>query len=243
MMISCVLRRASGRAPLSLVALVAAISTFACASASDPMRRQACYDPDSQLAQVLAALEANGAGSCWEPQTGETSSRCDALRREIERLALVCPNHVPTLMANAVIAHETRQSEKAQQFLDRIFERPSSHPDAAVLRARIAIEEGDLSFARRLLKQQIVLAPGHAGLHETYGAVLYLTRELDESRRELAKAEALGAPRWRMAYHLGLIAEAAGRLDEAQRLYAEVLDKHPGWPPAESRLKALRAPH
>jgi tetratricopeptide (TPR) repeat protein len=232
----------SRRVALTVIVVVAAIATTACAASSELTRRQECYNPDGQLAQLLAALDANRASGCWDREIHDPPSTCEGLRGEIERLALVCPNHVPTLMTNAVMAHETWQSEKAQQFLDRIFERPSSHPDAAVLRARIAIEQGDLSFARRLLKQQVVLAPGHAGLHETYGAVLYLTRELDESRRELVKAEALGAPRWRLAYHLGLVAEAAGRLDEAQRLYAEAVEKNPGWAPAQSRLKALRTP-
>jgi hypothetical protein len=51
----------------------------------------------------------------------------------------------------------------------------------------------------------------------------------------------LGAPRWRIAYHLGLIEEASGRGDEASRLYAEALQGNPGWAPADSRLKALRA--
>ena len=36
-------------------------------------------------------------------------------------------------------------------------------------------------------------------------------------------AGALGAPRWRIAYHLGLIEETAGRSDEARRLYQEAV--------------------
>jgi tetratricopeptide (TPR) repeat protein len=221
---------------------VAAMLAAACASSGELTRRQECYDPDQQLAQVLAALEANRSSGCWNWEVHDPPSTCEGLRREIERLAVVCPNHVPTLMTNAVFAHDARHSEKAQQFLDRIFERPSSHPEAAVLRARIAIEDGDLPFARRLLKQQITLAPGHAGLHETYGAVLYLARELDEARSELNRADALGAPRWRVAYHLGLVAEAGGRREDAQRLYAEAVEKNPAWEPAQSRLKALRTP-
>jgi hypothetical protein len=58
---------------------------------------------------------------------------------------------------------------------------------------------------------------------------------------ELSMAGALGAPAWRVAYHRGLIEEASGRLAQASRFYEEALQGNPGWPPAESRLKALRA--
>jgi tetratricopeptide (TPR) repeat protein len=102
------------------------------------------------------------------------------------------------------------------------------------------VEQGDLPFARRFLEAQIRLAPDHAGLHETYAAALFLGGAMDDARRELTTAGRLGAPRWRVAYHLGLLEEAAQRLDEARRLYAEALAAHPGWEPAQARLNALR---
>ena len=92
-----------------------------------------------------------------------------------------------------------------------------------------------------MLEAQINLAPDHPGLHETYASALYLSGQLPEARRELTAAGALGAPRWRIAYHLGLVEEASGRLDEASRYYAEALAGNPTWAPAASRLKALRA--
>ena len=154
---------------------------------------------------------------------------------------LVCPLHAPTLMANAVVAYDERQPIKAQQYLDQILAQPRSYPDAVVLRSRIAIEEGNLPFARRLLEQQIRLVPDHAGLHETFGAALYLDGQLEDATRELTSAAGLGAPGWRIAYHLGLVDEAAGRFDEALKHYAEALAGNPGWAPAQSRANALRA--
>jgi tetratricopeptide (TPR) repeat protein len=202
--------------------------------------RQVCSNPDAQLARVLQPLEDLRAKGC-DDGANRGASECEQLRREIERLSLVCPGHVPTLMANAVIAYDEHRPAQSQQFLDQILSRAQSHPDAAILRARIAIEEGNLPFARRLLEQQINLAPDHAGLHETYGAVLYLGGQLLEARHELTTASALGAPRWRIAYHLGLIEESAGRVDDALRYYAEALEGNPGWTLAQARLNALRA--
>jgi len=220
------------------VALAGSLMAVACKTTS-PLVRQECNNPDAQLARVLQPLEALRAKGCDGGERG--GSECERLRRELERLAVICPGHAPTLMANAVLAYDEHQPVKSQQLLDLILAQPRSYPDAAVLRARIAIEEGNLPSARRLLEQQIRLVPDHAGLHETYGAALYLGGLLPEARRELKTAGALGAPRWRIAYHLGLVEEASGRFDDARRYYAEALEANPGWAPAQSRLNALRA--
>jgi tetratricopeptide (TPR) repeat protein len=213
------------------------LMTIGCATTS-PLVRQQCFNPDAQLADVLEPYEALRARGC-EVERG--TSECDRLRREIERLAAVCPGHVPVLMANAVLAYDDNRPAEAQQVLDLILSRPRPFPEAAILRARIAIEEGNVPFARRLLEQQIKLVPDQPGLHETYAAALYLDGNLSVARDELTMAAVLGAPRWRIAYHLGLIEEASGRGDEASRLYAEALQGNPGFAPADSRLRALRA--
>jgi hypothetical protein len=70
---------------------------------------------------------------------------------------------------------------------------------------------------------------------------LFLDGKMAEARGELTMAGLLGAPRWRIAYHLGLIEEALGLGAEAGKFYAEALQGNPGWAPADSRLKALRA--
>ena len=224
------------------LALLLAVSVWgsACATTS-PLLRQQCDNADAQLAMVLQPLEALRAKGCDTGAVKRGGSECERLRVELERLVLVCPGHAPTLMANAVVAYDEQQSIKAQQYLDQVLSQPRPYPDAAVLRSRIAIEEGNLPFARRLVEQQLRLVPDHAGLHEAYGALLYLGGQLGESAQELTAAAALGAPAWRIAYHLGLVDEAAGRFDEAQKHYAEALAGNPEWAQAQSRANALRA--
>lgn len=212
----------------------------ACAQRS-PLLRQECHDPDAQLAAVLRPYEALRAQGCGPDTLRRGRSECERLQAEIERLMVICPAHAPTLMANAVIAYDEGRPVDAQQLLDVVLSQPRPYPDAAVLRARIAIDEGNVPFARRLAEQQIRLVPDHAGLHEVHAAALYLDARFSEAQAELATAGALGAPRWRIAYHLGLIEEAAGRTAEASRLYAEALEGNPGWGPAQSRLNGLKA--
>ena len=223
------------------VAVAACLVTMSACASRSPIVRQQCYNPDAQLAAVLPPFEALRAKGCDPAAVERGTSECERLQREIERLAVVCPGHAPTLMANAVIAYDDQRPAESQQLLDLILSQPRAYPDAAVLRARIAIEEGNVPFARRLLAQQIRLVPDHSGLHETHAAALYLEGNLPEARNELTMAGVLGAPRWRIAYHLGLIEETSGRADEAAKLYTEALAGNPGYEPAESRLKALQA--
>jgi tetratricopeptide (TPR) repeat protein len=221
-------------------AMVVWVAVTGCATHS-PLLRQQCYDPDAQLAEVLRPLEALRAKGCSAGTSRAAGSECDRLEAEIARLAVVCPGHAPTLMANAVIAYDEHRPQESQQYLDQILSQPRPFPDAAVLRAQIALEEGNIPFARRLLEQEIMLVPDHAGLHEVHAATLFVDRRLDEARAELTRAAALGAPRWRIAYHLGMIEELSGHPDEAARLYMEALQGNPAFAAADSRLRGLRA--
>lgn len=222
------------------VAVVWSATSLACATTS-PLTRQLCYNPEAQLATVLRPLEDLRAKKCQVENSATGPAQCARLQQELQRLLVVCPGYAPALVANAVVAYDDRQPVQAQQFLDEVLGQPGRYPDAAVLRARIAIEEGNVPFARRLLEQQIRLVPDHAGLHETLGATLYLDGRLPEATRELTTARTLGAPAWRVAYHLGLIEEAAGRFDAASNYYGEALQGNPSWPQAQSRFNALRA--
>jgi len=219
--------------------IVVWIAVTGCAVHS-PLLHQQCYDHDVQLADVLRELEEHRAKGC-SSGTSAAGSECDHLEAEIARLAVVCPGHAPTLMANAVIAYDEHRPQDSQQYLDLILSQPRPYPDAAVLRAQIALEEGNVPFARRLVEQEIMLVPDHAGLHEVRAATFFVDRRLDDARAELVRAGALGAPRWRVAYHLGMIEELSGHPDQAARLYMEALQGNPAFTAADSRLRALRA--
>ena len=110
-------------------------------------------------------------------------AECERLAREIARLGVVCSAHVPTLMANAVIAYDEHRPAESQQMLDVILAQPRGYPDAAVLRARIAIEEGNVPFARRLLGQQITLVPGR-GVTNIRARASMIDAEVEWNKRE-----------------------------------------------------------
>lgn len=176
-------------------------------------------------------------GGC-DPDNGQ---RCDLLRIRIERLSIDCPNHPDVLMANALLAFEARNFVRAQQVLDEVFSLSVTYPEAAVLRARIALEQGNTPFALRFLAEQIQKTGDDASLRETYASALYIAGRWDEAVRELTVAQNLGAPAWRVAYCQGLIEEAGGKFEAAKARYQDAVKAKPGWKTAESRLKTLVA--
>lgn len=174
---------------LSTAATVA-ILVAGCATRPTLIQQRQCYDADAQLGEVLRELETRRANGC---EAGGGAA-CLRARAAVERQLTVCQAHAPTMMANAVLAYDEGRPVIAQQLLDQILSQARTDPDAAVLRSQIAIEEGNLPFARRLLEQHLKLVPDHAGLHEAYGALLYLVGQMADTRRQLETARALGAP-------------------------------------------------
>jgi len=185
--------------------------------------------------ELNAALQTPG--GCED--TG--GAKCEALRAEIERLSVDCPNNPEVVMANALLAFDARNFARSQQLLDELFSLGVSSPEAAVLRTRIALEQGNVPFALRFAEQQIRQIGDDPSLRETYASALYLVRRWDEARAQLQTAQQLGAPVWRIAYGQGLIAEADGKFDEAKLRYQAALQARPGWKQADSRLRALIA--
>lgn len=228
-------RFAAGRP--SVLATVCALVLVACQSPpSHP------HDPSVLLRERLIAWrEVRAQGWTCEDRAGESSPLvdCERISREIARLAVEFPRNPDVLLANASIAHALRRPEEAQGYLDRLLQIQPIRPDAAVLRSRVALAEGNLRLARRLLEEQIELVPDHAGLREALASVFYLEGETEAARRSLDAAAGLGAPRWRVAYNRGLVAEAEHKLDEAARHYEEALRGAPEFHPARSRLRGL----
>jgi tetratricopeptide (TPR) repeat protein len=220
------------------ILLTTAIPALLCAGCSSPEPRN---EPDEMLAPRVAAWERS--------KTGESSARDlvkdteihdpDLIRHQIQELAVVYPGHVPTLMANAIVSYDSKDPARAQQYLDRVFAICPAHPEGAILRSRIAIEEGNLGFARKLLEEQVHLTPDAAGLREALSGVYYLSSRLDDARASLDAAARLGSPPWRVSFNRGLIEEAAGHSVEAKHFYQETLTLNANCAAAGSRLRGL----
>ena len=186
-------------------------------------------DPAGELRSLLDQLESH---------TDEGSYGEEA-RRKLARLSAKYPRDVDLHFANAVYAAQDGDIARATPHLDSLFRITSVHPEAAILRAELALKEGNLRLAIRVLDEQSRLVPDHAGLREMLGSAYYFLGEYRASWDELQQASRLGTPRWRVAYHQGLVAEAEGRAEDARRLYEDSFRLNPDFRPAASRARAL----
>jgi tetratricopeptide (TPR) repeat protein len=220
------------------VLFLLAYGATSCASGSFGHRDPNC-NPDERLEGLVAAYDECHNGH--QQTSHDLIFDCSSEWLAIERLATEFPHHVPTLMANAVIAYDERDKVKAKRYLDAIFSIENSYPQAAVLRSRVAIDEGNMPMARRVIEMQIAYTPNEPSVREAYSSILYMSRDLEGATREIAVAEKQGAPPWRVAYNRGLIAEAAGRTADAQRQFQAALDANPEFTPARARLTGAKA--
>ncbi len=207
----------------------AVLGAYSVASGCATMTLEGPDDPASELRSLLDELES---------RTDEGNHGEDA-RRRLARLSAKYPRDVDIHLANAVYAAQDADPAGARFHLDALFRIVSVHPEAALLRAELAMKEGNLPLALRVLDEQIRLVPDHPGLRETRGSVYYFRGEYRAAWEELQRALSLGAPGWRVAYHKGLVAEAEGRSEDARTLYENSLRLNPDFQPAASRARAL----
>lgn len=199
-------------------------------------------DPDLRLAELLDQLGSareRGPNRLALLEHEQVIADSGHLRNDLERLAVEFPWHAPTLFANAVLSHQLRDDVRAATFLDRILDLGGRQPEAAELRARIALESGNLAYAQRLLGEQVALAPDAPELREVRAAAEWLAGDFAAAERELAAAAALGAPEWRVAYHRGLLAEQQGDRAAALRWYEHAVAANPDCAEAAARRRAL----
>jgi len=215
-----------------------ALCLAGCASSSFGHRDDAS-SADEQLDYLLSSYESgrnDGINS-----SGNLLADGERARNAIERLALEFPSHTRTLMAAGALAYEAGEPEKAQNYLDQVFRVQPASPEAGILRSRIAIDEGNLPLALRVLEMQVQYTPDHAGLREALSGARYMSGDLEGARSAIDAAAALGAPAWRVAFHRGLFAEAAGQSGEAQAQYQACIDANPSFLAAKSRLSGMKS--
>ncbi|MCU0725512.1 MAG: hypothetical protein MUE73_06960 [Planctomycetes bacterium] len=231
---------------LHLVLTLSCLAVVAC-NALSPSRMSRPTDPDAEVARITAEWDRVAGGQpsehygLLEPDESwnETMGR---LLDEAEFLALEHPRHLPALTLCAALCCELRRSDEAVAYLDIARDVDPTHAEAAILRSRIALEQGNHPYALRLLDEQVALHPDRPEVFETRAAIFFLTGRPQEALQDLTVAEKLGAPAWRVAYNRGLVAESQQRPDVAAVHFANCLALNPGFEPARARLRGAETP-
>lgn len=189
---------------------------------------------DWQRAPYVGNYEGTDCGGC----ESEVKSK-EFIRRETENLLFRYPRHVPTRYFAALLAYEADDPIRAIEHLDTLFAIQPVHPEATILRARIALEDGNTPYAQKLLREQVALRPNDPALHEALSSAHFMDDQLDDALSSLDAADRLGGPRWRIEYNRGVIEEARGNSQMAAGHYKTSLSLMPHWGPPRNRLEAL----
>jgi len=222
------------------IAIAAALLLSTLMGCAGPVKPRA-NAPDALLADLLDSWQEAKAkgGACASGGARHPYVDCGRIQAAIERLALEFPEHPPVLLVNAVLAFESGRPEKSIDYLDALLDLGRAPAEAVVLRSQIAIMQGNLPHAQRLLERRARSTPDHAGVREGIASVHYLRGDLKAARRSLMIAEKLGAEGWRVAYNRGLVDEADGKYDAALQSYRRASEARPEWPAPRARLRGL----
>ena len=165
---------------------------------------------------------------------------CYRLASELSALYLKYPNHQRTIMASALLEFEIGNTNTSQQLLDLILSKRGAYPEAAILRSRIAMEEGNLNLARTIITRQLNITPYNPSLYELQAAYYYLEGKYVKALLAIRSAERFMGNHWRISYHRGIIYEAQKDWYKACKEYTGILKVQPDHQLLNAKVLLLR---
>ena len=190
-------------------------------------------DPNTSLRDLLAPYTDRAAPM--------NAVERDRLRFAVERLATRHPGHVASQVAASALSFSSGECQRAQGYVDRALSLEPANIEARCLRIRIAVADGSLDLARKLIDAGLRLRPDAAALYESSAWVYQLNGKFDDAMQALSAAEVLKAPKWRIMFHRGLLDELRGNLDAAEAHYRAAIDTNEQCLEARQRLAGLAA--
>lgn len=165
---------------------------------------------------------------------------CFRLASELRALYLEYPNNKRIMMASALVEFEIGNINTSQQLLDLILLKRGAYPEAAILRSRIAMEEGNLTLARKIVKRQLSFTPFNPYLYELQAAYYYMEGHYSDALQAITASERFVGTNWRISYHRGIIYEAQEQWYKACKEYKGVLKENPNNKMLNAKVLLLR---
>ena len=223
--------------------LMTAIITTACASS--PHVTESNFDPQAFYDKQFSwGPEAQKAKRC--EQSGQANYPilyCKLIMRKLESARMTAPNLQAMSRSLLSIYNAMQLSEKSRALADQLISMDSTAHEVYVIRAEIALKDGDERLAKQVLQKAEYLVDELGPIYETFAAVDYYNGNYKSAEKQLTKAFKLGSDQWRISYHQGVIAEAKNRWQEACSAYQDSLMSEPMYRPSQKRLRRLQLSH
>ena len=199
--------------------------------------------PDEALAWLDEALKANPEGAEAHNSRGELLWDCgrhEEALQEFERALEAEKDYQPgQLNRIEIMIEEFQEFEEALDLADDLLQTSLEKPVEAevyYLKAKALFYLDDLEGALFLLRRAIKIQ-GEVGIYRGFeGQVLFEIGQFAEARRSLDRALALEHDCAHSTYHLALVMEHTGQVEEAEKLFAKAARLTPELYPLPIRI-------
>lgn len=199
--------------------------------------------PDEALAWLDEALKANPEGAEAHNSRGELLWDCgrhEEALQEFERALEAEKDYQPgQLNRIEIMIEEFQEFEEALDLADDLLQTSLEKPVEAevyYLKAKALFYLDDLEGALFLLRRAIKIQ-GEVGIYRGFeGQVLFEIGQFAEARRSLERALALEHDCAHSTYHLALVMEHTGQVEEAEKLFAKAARLTPELYPLPIRI-------
>jgi len=198
---------------------------------------------DEALAWLDEALRANPSGAEAHNSRGEIlwdNSRAEEALDEFERAIEADGEYQPAhLNRIEILIEEFQEHEEALDLSDELLQGTLEKPIEAevyYLKAKALFYLDDLEGALFLLRRAIKIQ-GEVGIYRGFeGQVLFELGNYEEARRSLERGLALEPECAHSTYHMALVQEHTGQLENAERSFAKAARLAPELYPLPTRI-------
>jgi predicted Zn-dependent protease with MMP-like domain/Flp pilus assembly protein TadD len=220
----------------------------------DPDRYWDCLDQaveasgggrvEEALQWLDEALRANPQGTEAHNGRGEIlwdNGRYDEALREFELAVVAAPDFNPAQLNRVeILIEEFQEYEDALDLCDNLLAYPlerGAEAEVYYLKAKALFYLDDLEGALFLLRRAIQ-AHGEVGVYRGFeGQILFEMGRFREARRSLERSLVLDPDSGHTVYHIALVREHMGELEEAEGLFARAANLAPDLYPLPVRIE------
>lgn len=197
------------------------------------------FDANNELASIMARYNVSTEGPMNCAERFGSQIDCMTLLDDLEQLMRSVPGNSKVMTITGLLQYKLGRTLESQYTLDQVLALPQPAPEAAILRARLALQHGNFALVKRMIENQIGMLPSYGPFYEMLALNYYLQGQYPEALAQLDKNR-LFSDSWMTDYHYGLIHQAMENTVTACEAFERALAVNSGHTASKSRLAQLK---